>query len=156
MRYLTTHAAVRATRAAVAAIALTSLVASAACGKNDTQPSGVDISALQTIDTTVGTGATVAAGRTVTVHYTGWLYSTTAAGNKGSKFDSSVDRNQPYAFTFGVGQVIRGWDQGLVGMRVGGKRTLLIPSSLGYGSTGNQTIPPNQALVFDVELLNVQ
>lgn len=150
------RAAIRAAKAAAVAIALGGVMAVAACGKNDAQPSGVDISALQVIDTTVGTGTAVAAGRTATVNYTGWLYSTTAAGNKGSKFDSSFDRNQPYAFTFGVGQVIRGWDQGLVGMRVGGKRTLLIPSSLGYGSAGATGIPPNQALVFDVELLNVQ
>jgi len=130
---------------------------------NDTAPSSgssgsgaEDIPALQTIDRTVGSGATATAGRPVTVHYTGWLYSSSASDNKGRQFDSSRDRNQPYTFTLGAGQVIAGWDQGVAGMRVGGTRTLLIPSRLGYGATGFSTIPPNAALVFDVELLSVQ
>lgn len=123
---------------------------------NDAAPSGVDIPALQVLDRTTGTGTDATAGRLVTVHYTGWLYSTTAAGNKGTEFDSSRSRNQPYAFTLGTGQVIRGWDQGVAGMRVGGTRTLLIPSSLAYGPAGRQNIPPNSALVFDIELLSVQ
>lgn len=141
------------------ALCLVAVLASAAsaCGKNDSSPSGAaDIAALQTIDGTVGTGTVAAPGRTLTVHYTGWLYSPTAAGNKGAKFDSSRDRNTPYPFVLGAGQVIRGWDQGVAGMRVGGMRTLLIPSSLGYGSSGQGSIPPNAALVFDIELLNVQ
>jgi len=126
---------------------------------SDTAPSGSgaeDIPALQTIDRTVGSGATATTGRPVTVHYTGWLYSSTASQNKGRQFDSSRDRNQPYRFPLGAGQVIAGWDQGVAGMRVGGTRTLLIPSSLGYGPTGYLTIPPNSALVFDVELLGVE
>lgn len=138
-------------------VLLVSLV-TMACSKNETAPSTptYDVAALQTADTVVGTGTQASAGRTVTVHYTGWLYNPTVAGNKGSKFDSSVDRNQPFSFVLGAGSVIRGWDQGVTGMRVGGKRTLTIPSTLGYGSTGAGSIPPNSALVFDVELLAVQ
>jgi FKBP-type peptidyl-prolyl cis-trans isomerase len=133
-----------------------SLVMAAACGGNDAAPSGVDIPALQVLDRTTGAGADATSGRLVTVHYTGWLYSTTAAGNKGTQFDSSRDRNQPFSFPLGTGQVIRGWDQGLLGMRVGGVRSLMIPSSLAYGSAGRGSIPPNSALVFDIELLAVQ
>jgi len=113
------------------------------------------VTVLKTTDTLVGTGATAAAGKTLTVHYTGWLYDEKAAGQKGAKFDSSVDRGSPYLFVLGAGSVIAGWDQGLVGMKVGGKRTLLIPSALGYGTAGRGSIPPNAALVFDVELLAV-
>lgn len=129
-----------------------------ACGKNDTAPStpAYDVNALVTTDTTVGTGTVATAGRTVTVHYVGWLYNPNQAGNKGTQFDSSRARNQPFSFVLGAGSVIRGWDQGVAGMRVGGTRTLLIPSTLGYGSTGASTIPPNSALVFEVELLSVQ
>lgn len=136
--------------------ALLLALAAAACGGNDAAPSGVDIPALQVLDRTTGAGADATSGRLVTVHYTGWLYSTTAAGNKGAQFDSSRDRNQPFSFTLGTGQVIRGWDQGVLGMRVGGVRTLMIPSSLAYGSSGRANIPPNSALVFDIELLGVQ
>jgi FKBP-type peptidyl-prolyl cis-trans isomerase FkpA len=123
--------------------------------KSDTAPSGFDIPSLQVLDRTVGTGTDATAGRSATVHYTGWLYSTTAAGNKGMQFDSSRG-GQPFTFTLGAGQVIRGWDQGVLGMRVGGTRTLLIPSNLAYGSAGRGNIPPNSALVFDVELMSVQ
>ena len=104
----------------------------------------------------VGDGAEATSGRPVTVHYTGWLYSQSAPGNRGSKFDSSRDRNQPFPFTLGVGQVIRGWDQGVAGMKVGGQRTLVIPPGLAYGSQGSGQIPPNATLVFDVELLDVR
>ncbi len=129
----------------------------AACGGNDAAPSGTDIPTLQVLDRTVGTGTDATFGRLVTVHYTGWLYSTTAAGNKGTQFDSSRTLNQPFSFVLGTGNVIQGWHQGVVGMRVGGTRTILIPSTLGYGSNGRgPTIPPNSALVFDIELLNVQ
>lgn len=107
-------------------------------------------SGLQYVDQVVGTGATPTAGKSVTVHYTGWLQS-----NK-QKFDSSVDRGQPFVFTIGVGQVIRGWDEGVLSMKVGGKRQLIIPASLGYGARGaGNVIPPNSTLVFDVELLSV-
>ena len=111
---------------------------------------------LQVTDSLVGTGTAAAAGNTITVHYTGWLYDETASQYRGKQFDSSVGKT-PFSFKLGVGQVIEGWDQGVVGMKVGGKRTLIIPSALGYGSTGaGSAIPPNAALVFDVELLSVQ
>jgi peptidylprolyl isomerase len=110
-------------------------------------------SGLQYIDTKVGTGAT-GAGKTATVHYTGWLYQN---GQKGRKFDSSVDRGQPFSFPVGGGQVIKGWDEGVATMKVGGKRTLIIPPSLGYGARGaGGVIPPNATLMFDVELLGVK
>jgi FKBP-type peptidyl-prolyl cis-trans isomerase FkpA len=134
---------------------LLTLVIGSGCS-NDAAPSGVDIPALQVLDRATGTGTDATFGRLVTVHYTGWLYSTTAAGNKGTQFDSSRTLNQPFSFVLGTGNVIQGWHQGIVGMRVGGTRTLLIPASLAYGSAGRGSIPPNSALVFDVELLNVQ
>jgi FKBP-type peptidyl-prolyl cis-trans isomerase FkpA len=114
-----------------------------------------NVTTLKTTDTAVGTGATVALGQVVTVNYTGWLYDVRQADTHGSKFDSSVG-GAPFSFTLGAGQVIKGWDQGIVGMKVGGKRTLLIPSSLGYGASGSGPIPPNAALVFDVEVLSVK
>ena len=130
-----------------------------ACGDDSPSPSPsptvYDIPTLQTIDTVVGTGTTASNGRQTTVHYTGWLYDPNAAANKGTQFDSSLGRS-PYTFVLGAGTVIRGWDQGIVGMQVGGKRTLLIPSSLAYGPNGNPPIPGGSALVFDIELLNVQ
>ena len=132
------------------------LVAASCGGGNDaapgTAPSG-NVPYSQT-DVRVGTGAEATAGRRITVHYTGWLYSATAPDNKGQQFDSSVG-GTPFAFTLGAGQVIRGWDQGVVGMRVGGQRRLVIPPALGYGATGQGPIPPNATLIFDVELLNV-
>ena len=97
----------------------------------------------------MGAGATAVAGKTVKVHYTGWL-------TNGKKFDSSVDRGQPFSFSLGGGQVIKGWDEGVAGMKVGGKRQLKIPPDLGYGSRGaGGVIPPNATLIFDVELLDV-
>jgi FKBP-type peptidyl-prolyl cis-trans isomerase FkpA len=113
-------------------------------GKEVTTSSG-----LQYIDLKVGTGATARAGQNVTVHYTGWL-------ENGKKFDSSVDRGQPFSFPLGAGRVIKGWDEGVQGMMVGGKRKLTIPSSLGYGARGaGSAIPPNATLIFEVELLGV-
>ena len=101
-------------------------------------------------DLTVGEGATAAAGQSVSVHYTGWL-------TNGQKFDSSVDRNDPFEFNLGRGQVIAGWDQGVAGMQVGGKRKLTIPPELGYGERGaGGVIPPNATLVFEVELLGIR
>jgi FKBP-type peptidyl-prolyl cis-trans isomerase len=137
------------------------LSVSLACSKNDSSPSSGEtgasnITTLQITDVKVGTGTEATAGKSVTVHYTGWLYSETAADHHGSKFDSSRDRGTPLTFTLGAGAVIKGWDQGIVGMKVGGQRTLVIPPSLGYGSAGNPPIPGNATLVFDVELLNVQ
>lgn len=108
---------------------------------------------LKYTDTTVGTGATAEPGHTVTVHYTGWLDQN---GQHGKKFDSSLDRGQPFTFSLGAHQVIRGWDEGVAGMKVGGKRTLTIPPDLGYGAQGaGGVIPPNATLIFDVELLKV-
>ena len=102
----------------------------------------------------VGTGPQPNAGQTVSVHYTGWLYQD---GKKGAKFDSSLDRKQPLNFAVGTGQVIKGWDEGLSTMKVGGKRTLIIPPELGYGARGaGGVIPPNATLMFDVELLGVR
>jgi FKBP-type peptidyl-prolyl cis-trans isomerase FkpA len=104
-----------------------------------------------------GTGAEAAAGQQVTVHYTGWLYDESKGDKKGTKFDSSRDRNEPFAFRLGAGEVITGWDQGVAGMKVGGQRTLTIPPVMGYGARGaGGVIPPNATLVFDVELLGVR
>lgn len=115
------------------------------------------ITELQKIDTVVGEGREAEIGFNVVVHYTGWLYDAQAEGKKGQKFDSSLDRDQPFNFFLGAGQVIQGWDQGVQGMKVGGKRTLIIPSALGYGARGaGAVIPPNATLVFDVELLDVK
>lgn len=108
---------------------------------------------LQITDIQVGNGATAVAGQRVSVHYTGWLYQD---GKAGSKFDSSKDRGQPFQFALGAGQVIRGWDEGVQGMKVGGTRHLVIPPELGYGARGaGGVIPPNATLLFEVELLAV-
>jgi FKBP-type peptidyl-prolyl cis-trans isomerase FkpA len=108
-------------------------------------------------DGRVGSGAEAVVGRTVTVHYTGWLYDPARADHKGTKFDSSLDRNEPFSFDLGSGQVITGWDQGVAGMKVGGQRTLTIPPDMGYGARGaGGVIPPNATLLFDVELLDVK
>ncbi|MET0279283.1 MAG: FKBP-type peptidyl-prolyl cis-trans isomerase [Pseudorhodoplanes sp.] len=111
-------------------------------------------SGLQMIDTQPGTGAQPKAGQTAVVHYTGFLFD---KGNKGKKFDSSVDRGSPFEFPIGAGRVIKGWDEGVATMKVGGKRTLIIPPALGYGASGaGGVIPPNATLIFDVELLGVK
>ena len=116
-----------------------------------------NITQLMTTDEQVGTGNEAVAGRQVTVHYTGWLYEETRPDKKGTKFDSSRDRNEPFAFRLGGGQVIRGWDEGVAGMKVGGRRTLTIPPGMGYGArVAGGVIPPNATLVFDVELLDVR
>lgn len=112
---------------------------------------------LVKIERKVGEGATATAGQLVTVHYTGWLYDASAAEQKGRKFDSSRDRNEPFSFRLGGGQVIRGWDEGVAGMKIGSQRTLIIPPAMGYGSRGaGGVIPPDATLVFDVELLGVK
>ena len=111
-------------------------------------------SGLQFEDTVVGTGAAPATGQTCVMHYTGWLYQD---GKKGAKFDSSVDRGQPFEFPLGMGRVIKGWDEGVASMKVGGKRTPIIPPALGYGARGaGSVIPPNATLMFDVELLGLK
>jgi peptidylprolyl isomerase len=112
-------------------------------------------SGLGITDTKIGTGATPKPGQICVMHYTGWLYQD---GRKGNKFDSSLDRGKPFEFAIGKGQVIKGWDEGVATMKVGGKRTLIIPPELGYGSRGAGAglIPPNATLTFDVELLDVK
>ena len=111
---------------------------------------------LQIDDLIVGDGPEARAGQSVTVHYTGWLYDADAADHRGEKFDSSKDRDEPFEFDLGEGMVIRGWDEGVQGMKVGGKRVLTIPPELGYGARGaGGVIPPNATLVFEVELLGV-
>ena len=143
---------------AVAALALVTAMAAAvtptgamaqAAGATITTPSGLKIT-----DTKVGTGATPKPGQICVMHYTGWLYE---GGAKGRKFDSSLDRGQPFEFPIGRRQVIAGWDEGVATMKVGGKRTLIIPPELGYGARGaGGVIPPNATLIFDVELLGVK
>jgi peptidylprolyl isomerase len=121
----------------------------AVAGNEVTSPSG-----LRIIDSRPGIGPEPQAGQTVTVNYTGWLF---VDGHKGRKFDSSLDHGEPFSFTLGQGQVIKGWDEGLATMRVGGKRTLIIPPELGYGARGaGGDIPPNATLIFEIDLLGVQ
>ena len=111
-------------------------------------------SGLSYDDTQVGTGASPSTGQTCMMHYTGWLW---VNGEKGAKFDSSVDRGRPFSFPIGMGRVIKGWDEGVASMKVGGKRTLLIPPGLGYGAAGaGGVIPPNATLLFEVELLELK
>jgi FKBP-type peptidyl-prolyl cis-trans isomerase len=118
---------------------------------------GAKVTELKKIDVNVGSGAEAVAGKTVIVHYTGWLYDPAAADGHGAKFDSSLDRKTPFGFPLGAGRVIKGWDEGVAGMKVGGKRTLVIPPEMGYGARGaGGAIPPNATLLFDVELLEVK
>ena len=137
------------TLAVISAGAALNSPALAQTGKPVTTPSG-----LQIIDSKVGTGPSPKTGQTCVMHYTGWLYEN---GDKGKKFDSSVDRGQPFEFKIGQHQVIAGWDEGVASMKVGGKRTLIIPAALGYGAQGaGNVIPPNATLMFDVELLGIK
>src|SRR5450759_1080953 len=125
------------------------IAAAQTAGKTMTTSSG-----LQITDNTVGTGASPKPGQICVMHYTGWLYE---GGKKGKKFDSSVDRNEPFEFPIGQGRVIAGWDEGVASMKVGGKRTLIIPPALGYGARGaGGVIPPNATLMFDAQLLAVK
>jgi FKBP-type peptidyl-prolyl cis-trans isomerase FkpA len=134
-------------------LALGIAVALSACGQTESE----HMDELIKQDVRPGTGNEAAAGRNVTVHYTGWLYDASKSDHKGRKFDSSRDRNEPFTFRLGASQVIRGWDEGVAGMKVGGQRTLTIPPSYGYGAQGaGGVIPPNATLVFDVELLDVR
>ncbi|WP_025040226.1 FKBP-type peptidyl-prolyl cis-trans isomerase [Nitrosospira briensis] len=109
-------------------------------------------------DTKIGTGEEAVVGKAVEVHYTGWLYDPSAADKKGTKFDSSRDRGAPFSFLLGAGRVIKGWDRGVAGMKVGGQRTLIIPADMAYGArgAGQGVIPPNAALIFEVELLGLR
>ncbi|WP_028917101.1 FKBP-type peptidyl-prolyl cis-trans isomerase [Pseudoxanthomonas sp. J35] len=136
---------------------LSSFLFLAGCAGEPGIPPGGSVAELQRIDEQVGDGAIATSGSDVTVHYTGWLYDESAPDRRGRKFDSSRDRGEPFTFLLGAGQVIRGWDDGVAGMRVGGKRTLLIPSDYAYGRRGaGRVIPPNASLVFEVELLDVK
>jgi FKBP-type peptidyl-prolyl cis-trans isomerase len=147
--------------AALAASLALACFATAATGQSSTPTTsssnnGAKVMELKKIDVKQGTGAEATAGKMVQVHYTGWLYDAAAADQHGRKFDSSRDRGQPFGFKLGGGQVIRGWDEGVDGMKVGGQRTLVIPPEMGYGARGaGGVIPPNATLVFDVELLGV-
>jgi FKBP-type peptidyl-prolyl cis-trans isomerase len=142
---------------------LAAILVLAACTSNSvSQPSEGDsmntaASSLVSTDIQVGGGAEVGRGQTAVVHYTGWLYAEGAPENKGKKFDSSRDHGEPFAFTVGGGQVIKGWDLGVAGMKIGGKRRLVIPADLGYGARGaGGVIPGGATLVFDVELVSIQ
>ena len=147
--HLTGAAAAFTVLALTAASSILPAAAQGAPGKMSELPSG-----LKYTDSKVGDGAAATAGHKVSVHYTGWLYNN---GQKGAKFDSSLDRGQPFVFTLGAQQVIKGWDEGVAGMKVGGKRKLTIPAKLGYGERGaGGAIPPNADLVFDVELLKIK
>ncbi|SEN15203.1 FKBP-type peptidyl-prolyl cis-trans isomerase FkpA [Duganella sp. CF517] len=149
------------------AIGLTLTLALAACDKTkppqpattEAVPNAANVApavvALQKIDTVTGTGKDAVAGATAVVHYTGWLYEPNSPQQHGAQFDSSSGR-PPFSFPLGGGQVIKGWDEGVQGMKVGGKRTLIIPAAMGYGDSGAGPIPPNANLIFDVELLDVQ
>lgn len=128
-----------------------------AVGQDTPAPAAEVANPLVKVDNVVGTGKEAAAGNTVSVHYTGWLYKPMLVKQRGKKFDSSVDRGEPLVFPLGAGKVIKGWDQGVAGMKVGGKRTLIIPSEMAYGSRGaGAMIPPNADLIFDVELMDVK
>lgn len=151
----------------VASVSLSASLFLSACGSNaNNEAKSVEVPApkvmaaapeFQKIDSVIGTGATASAGQTVSVHYTGWLYDANAEDFKGNKFDSSVDRGRPFEFPLGAGRVIKGWDNGFEGMKVGGKRTLIIPADMGYGARGaGSSIPPNATLLFDVEMLGVK
>src|SRR5438093_11614672 len=143
---------IRTAFAAVATAVSTPLAVQMASAQTAGKPM-TTASGLQIIDSKVGAGASPKSGQTCVMHYTGWLYEN---GQKGKKFDSSVDRNEPFEFPIGKGRVIAGWDEGVASMKVGGKRTLIIPAQLGYGARGaGAVIPPNATLTFDVELLEI-
>ncbi|MBX3695687.1 MAG: FKBP-type peptidyl-prolyl cis-trans isomerase [Steroidobacteraceae bacterium] len=130
-----------------------------ACSAADTPAQTTEESTVSVTITDLkeGEGPAVAAGQAAVVHYTGWLYAAGAPDNKGRKFDSSLDRGQPFVFRIGAGEVIRGWDEGVAGMKIGGERRLVIPPELGYGSRGaGGVIPPGATLVFDVQLVGIQ
>ncbi len=136
-------------------LATLAAMALAACSKSAAPPSAPK--ELTMTDMKKGTGPAIQSGQTAVVHYTGWLYSENAPEQKGTKFDSSRDRNEPFRFPLGGGRVIRGWDEGVVGMQVGEQRRLVIPPEMGYGASGaGGVIPPNATLVFDVELVAIQ
>jgi FKBP-type peptidyl-prolyl cis-trans isomerase FkpA len=137
-------------------IGLTLTVALSGCDRAKAPaPAAANAAPLQKIDTLAGTGKEATAGATAVVNYTGWLYAPSAPQQHGAQFDSSVGR-EPFSFPLGAGRVIQGWDEGVKGMKVGGKRTLIVPASMGYGESGAGPIPPNADLIFEVELLDVR
>ena len=138
------------------AVVIAAIAVAAGCAAEENMGQS-NITELIKTDETAGGGHEAAAGRNVTVHYTGWLYDEGKPDHKGKKFDSSRDRGEPFTFKLGAGRVIRGWDEGVAGMKVGGRRTLTIPPDYGYGAQGAPgAIPPNATLIFDVELLDVR
>ena len=150
------------TRSTTMIISLLSILLITACQPQEEtamseNADGAEITGLQITDVLDGDGLTAEAGQEVVVHYTGWLYDPDQPENKGEKFDSSVDRGDPFSFPLGAGRVIRGWDEGFAGMQIGGKRILVIPPDMGYGdrSVGG-VIPPNATLMFEVELLDIK
>lgn len=141
---------------AVIALSLTFAVGEAGAAEDPMAKLPAKVTELTKIDVKVGSGDEAVAGKPVKVHYTGWLYDPAAKDKKGTKFDSSRDRGQPFQFPLGGGRVIKGWDQGVAGMKIGGQRILVIPADFGYGERGaGGVIPPGATLVFDVELLEV-
>ena len=128
-----------------------------ACGPKAPAPAGVGVSALEILDLRGGDGPAIGPGQTAIMNYTGWLYEAAAADKKGKQFDSSKAGGTPFSFTLGTGQVIKGWDQGVLGMKVGGQRRLTIPADLAYGDIGaGGVIPPGATLIFDVDLLAIK
>jgi len=140
------------------ALLLALFLAAAGCATEESESMGQsNVTELITADNVTGSGNEAVSGRSVTVHYTGWLYDEAKADHKGKKFDSSHDHGEPFEFRLGARQVIDGWDKGVAGMKVGGRRTLTIPPHMGYGSRGaGSDIPPNATLLFEVELLDVR
>jgi FKBP-type peptidyl-prolyl cis-trans isomerase FkpA len=142
-------------RLIVCVLALAALPLIAGCGSSSPSTPSTSSGTFTQTDLVVGTGPDATVGKLVTVNYTGWLYDTSKTDGKGTQFDTSIGK-QPFPFTLGAGQVIKGWDQGVVGMKVGGSRRLIIPPDLAYGASGTGPIPPNATLVFDISLLSVQ
>ncbi|MEZ0231562.1 MAG: FKBP-type peptidyl-prolyl cis-trans isomerase [Methylophilaceae bacterium] len=151
------HATIIASTVLIAMLAISGCNAGSQNSNQEKTVMSQTITEFTKIDHKIGTGREAEAGLNVTVHYTGWLYDPSKPEGKGEKFDSSLDRGEPFVFYLGGGQVIRGWDEGFAGMKIGGTRTLLIPAEYGYGARGaGGVIPPNASLVFDVELLGIK
>lgn len=151
------HASLLASAFFMTLLATTACTADPQSSAKDNSTMSNTVTELIKKDVEVGEGRAAEAGNNVTVHYTGWLYDPSKPDARGEKFDSSVDRGDPFVFSLGGGQVIQGWDEGVAGMQVGGKRTLIIPADMAYGSRGaGGVIPPDATLVFDVELLAIK
>ena len=151
------HATLFASALLMAMFAVTGCSADSETTSKGKTAMSASITELVKTDKVIGEGREAETGINVTVHYTGWLYDPTKPDGHGEKFDSSLDRGDPFVFYLGGGQVIKGWDEGVAGMKIGGKRTLIIPASMGYGERGaGGVIPPNATLIFDVELLGIK